>query len=158
MFRILFLLFLCIPVIEIFLFIEIGGLIGTAPTLALIVVTAVIGAQLLKIQGLSTLQRAKSNLNENKIPAQEIVEGIALLISGAFLLTPGFFTDTIGFILVIPHSRKIIAKWIISKGTIFFASSFTNKDENFNHFDDDIIEGEYTKEEPNKDNNNLPEK
>jgi UPF0716 protein FxsA len=114
MFRLLFLLFLIVPAIEIALFIEIGGVIGVIPTLFLILVTAIAGVVLLRLQGMITLIRVQENLNRGEIPAIELVEGLLLLISGAFLLTPGFFTDTVGFAVLIPAVRRSVALWLLS--------------------------------------------
>ena len=113
MFRLLFLLFLIIPIIEIALFIEIGGAIGLFATLFLVFATAVAGVVLLRVQGLITLIRVQETLNRGEIPAIELVEGLMLLISGAFLLTPGFFTDTVGFAVLVPAVRRSIAIWLL---------------------------------------------
>jgi len=92
-FQILFLLFLLIPLLEIYLLIKVGGIIGALPTVFIVVFTAVLGAWLLRIQGLSTLMRVRSTLAQGGIPAVEMLEGAVLLVAGALLLTPGFFTD-----------------------------------------------------------------
>ena len=154
MFRILLAIFIIIPIIEIYLFMKIGGMIGFPYTLAMIVLTAVIGASMLKWQGLSTLQRAQANLQDNKIPATELVEGIILLLCGALLLTPGFFTDTFGFLMLVPMIRRAIAKALIEKGKIqmFNSSGFSAFSTNHgfgqspNNKSEDIIDGEFTKE------------
>jgi UPF0716 protein FxsA len=114
MFRILFLLFLIVPAIEIALFIEVGGVIGVFPTLFLILVTAIVGVVLLRLQGMITLTKVQENLNRGEIPAVELVEGLLLLIAGAFLLTPGFFTDTLGFAVLVPAIRRSVALWLLS--------------------------------------------
>ena len=114
MFRLLFLLFLIVPAIEIALFIQIGGVIGVFPTLFLILVTAVLGVVLLRLQGLITLVRVQESLNRGEIPAIELVEGMLLVVSGAFLLTPGFFTDTVGFAVLMPAVRRSAALWLLS--------------------------------------------
>ena len=97
-----------IPVVEIYFLIQVGEQIGALWTVLLVVLTAVIGVRLLKQQGLSTLMKAQQKMQTGALPATEMVEGIGLLIAGAFLLTPGFFTDFIGFLLLIPASRKAI--------------------------------------------------
>ena len=84
-------IFLIVPIIEIYLLIQVGGLIGVIPTIGLVVLTAVIGAALLRVQGLQTYLRFNQALNAGRLPATEILEGVALLIGGALLLTPGFF-------------------------------------------------------------------
>jgi len=110
MFPFIAILFLVVPIIEIYLLIQVGQVIGAGWTILLVVLTAVIGVWLLRIQGLSTLTRAQRRLQENELPAREILEGMALVVAGAFLLTPGFFTDTIGFLLLFPPTRV----WLVS--------------------------------------------
>lgn len=106
-------IFLIVPIIEIYLLIQMGGLIGVMPTIGLVVLTAVIGAALLRTQGLQTYLRFHRALSEGRLPATELLEGIALLIGGALLLTPGFFTDGVGFVCLIPSSRRIIIAWFM---------------------------------------------
>ncbi len=115
MFPVFALIFLIVPVVEIYFLIQVGQVIGALWTVFFVVLTAVIGVQLLKTQGISTLSRAQQKMNSGEMPATEMVEGIALLIAGAFLLTPGFFTDTIGFLLLIPATRKLIVSHLFSK-------------------------------------------
>lgn len=111
MFRLFFTLFLLVPVIEIYLLIKVGGIIGALPTVFLVVFTAVLGALLLRHQGLYTYAKVQNSLARGELPAMPMLEGVVLLISGALLLTPGFFTDTIGFLGLIPPLRK----WLILK-------------------------------------------
>jgi UPF0716 protein FxsA len=111
MFPVLTVIFLIVPAVEIYLLIEVGGVIGAPWTIFLVVLTAVIGVRLLKIQGVSTLMRAQTKMQGGQMPAQEMVEGLGLVVAGAFLLTPGFFTDTVGFLLLIPPVRV----WLVSK-------------------------------------------
>lgn len=119
-------IFLVIPVVEIYFLIQVGEVIGALWTVLLVVLTAVIGVNLLKQQGLSTLANAQQKMQSGTLPAQEIIEGIALLIAGAFLLTPGFFTDTIGFLLLIPTTRKLFVALFASKITAYVGrQSFT---------------------------------
>jgi UPF0716 protein FxsA len=113
--QLVFLAFIIIPFIEIYLLLQIGGIVGVFPTIALVVTTAIIGASMLRQQGLATLQRFQENLQRGEIPAYEMIEGPILLVGGALLLTPGFFTDVIGFACLIPSVRKKITKYIIEK-------------------------------------------
>lgn len=115
MFPLIAIAFLLIPVIEIYLLIQVGQVIGAGWTVLMVVLTAVIGVWLLKIQGLSTLTRAQQRLQENQLPAREILEGMALVVAGAFLLTPGFFTDGIGFLLLFPPTRIWLANLAASR-------------------------------------------
>jgi len=109
MFPLVAAIFLIVPIIEIYLLIQVGQVIGAGWTIFLVVATAVIGVALLRIQGLSTLNRAQQKLQQNELPAREILEGMGLVVAGALLLTPGFFTDTIGFLLLFPPSRVWLA-------------------------------------------------
>lgn len=110
----LILIFVGVPILEIAVFIQAGNLIGLWPTLAAVVVTAVAGAALLRAQGLAALGRARQQLDRGEIPLAEVVTGVCLLIGGALLLTPGFVTDTVGFLLLIPPVRNILARWAIA--------------------------------------------
>ena len=100
--------------VEIYFLIKVGNLIGAIPTIALVVFTALLGAMLLRLQGLMTLQRARLSMMQGKIPAMEMLEGMALVAAGALLLTPGFVTDSIGFVLLIPPARKALIRLFFS--------------------------------------------
>lgn len=114
-FQILFLLFLTIPMLEIYLLIKVGGVIGAMPTVFMVVFTAVLGAWLLRIQGFSMLTRVRTTMAQGGIPAIEMLEGAVLLVSGALLLTPGFFTDAIGFLCLIPSLRRAVIRWALGR-------------------------------------------
>jgi UPF0716 protein FxsA len=111
MFPLITVIFLVVPIIEIYLLIQVGQVIGAGWTIFLVVFTAVIGVWLLRIQGLSTLTRAQQKLQKNELPAREMLEGMGLVVAGALLLTPGFFTDTVGFFLLFPPARI----WLVSR-------------------------------------------
>jgi len=119
----LFLIFLLVPILEIYLLIQIGGVIGALWTVALVVLTAFAGAYLLKLQGFATLKRAQESLARGELPAGSLLEGAILLVSGALLLTPGFFTDAIGFICLVPTARQAIAAWLMSRFTVIGTAS-----------------------------------
>ncbi len=104
--------FILVPLIEIGLFIEIGGWLGLWPTLGLIVLTAIVGTALLRQQGLATLRRAQSQLDAGHLPAKELFDGVCLLVGGLLLLTPGFFTDTVGFALLLPPVRAFLRVYL----------------------------------------------
>lgn len=112
MFFKLFLLFTIIPIVELILLIKVGSLIGTLNTIAVVILTAVIGAYMVKLEGLSVMYRIQMNLNEGEFPAEELINGLMILVAGALLLTPGFFTDVIGFLMVFPASRNGIKKFL----------------------------------------------
>lgn len=118
-----FLLFIVIPFIEIVILLKVGQSIGALPTIALVVLTAFIGVNLLKRQGLSTLVRFQDRLRAGQLPAQEIVEGMLVAFAGALLLAPGFITDTVGVLLLTPLVRRRIARRILASGSVFMAGS-----------------------------------
>ncbi len=120
----LFLLFVLIPIVEIALLIQVGSAIGVLPTIAIVIVTAVIGTAMLRQQGMATLQKAQQRLQSGQMPAQQIGEGILLLIGGALLLTPGFATDAFGFACLIPWTRRWMAGKLGAK-TMANAQIFT---------------------------------
>jgi UPF0716 protein FxsA len=127
LFRLLFILFLTIPLIEIYLLIQVGEVIGAGWTIFLVVGTAVIGAALLRLQGLATLYDAQRKMAQGELPATALIEGVMLLLSGALLLTPGFFTDTLGFLVLIPPLRRKLARFILSRGVMMGASGFSSQ-------------------------------
>ena len=108
-----FLIFIGLPALEIFLMIKIGGKIGALNTLALIFLTAVIGIFFARIQGIQTLRSGIVNIYQNKTPIYELISGASIAIAALLLIIPGFFTDVLGFSLLIPFTRKIIFKRII---------------------------------------------
>ncbi|MFT5131580.1 MAG: UPF0716 protein FxsA [Gammaproteobacteria bacterium] len=114
MFRLLFLLFLTVPLLELYLLIQIGNYFGAMPTIALCVFTAALGAALLRHQGLQTLARVQNKLQQGEMPATEVIGGLILLFSGIFLLTPGLFTDIIGFICLVPQFRNYVARGMLA--------------------------------------------
>lgn len=119
-------LFLVLPFIEIWLLIKVGGIIGAFPTILLVVLTAVLGAFMLRQQGLATLARFQQNLHNGQLPANEILEGMVLLVGGVLLMTPGFFTDAMGFLCLFPLSRKLILKVLLSRSQVFVQTHTTH--------------------------------
>ncbi len=117
------LIFIVIPFIEIMLILKVSDQIGGLYTILLVLGTAVIGVNLLKRQGFSTLTRFQQRLQRGEIPAQEIIEGMMIAFAGALLLTPGFLTDTIGFSLLFPPVRRAIVKRALKSGNFMFMGS-----------------------------------
>ena len=119
MFLLLLIIFILIPVIEISLFIEIGSFIGSFNTILLIFTTALIGVYFVRQQGISTYSKLYNQLQNQEAPIQTMFEGLVILISGILLITPGFFTDALGFLGLIPLTRviliKIVANSILSR-------------------------------------------
>ncbi len=116
--RFLFIFFVLVPLGEMLLLFEVSDRIGSLTTLGMVVATAVIGVQILKRQGFATLTRANQKLQSGQLPAQEIVEGMLLAAAGALLLTPGFITDTIGFVLLTGPLRRQIAGSVVRSGMV----------------------------------------
>ena len=103
-----FIIFIGIPALEIFLLIKIGGQIGALNTIALILLTAIIGIYFAKLQGVQTLKSGMLNLYQNKIPIYEMISGVSIALAALLLIIPGFFTDFFGFLLLVPFTRKIL--------------------------------------------------
>jgi UPF0716 protein FxsA len=108
----LLLAFVLVPLVEIVLFIEIGARIGTWTTLLIIAVTAVLGAALAHREGLKAWWRIQDKLLSGQMPDEELLDGLLVLIASALLLTPGFFTDAVGFLLLAPPTRQMIKRWL----------------------------------------------
>jgi UPF0716 protein FxsA len=144
----LFLAFIAVPLIEIALFIQIGGAIGLGWTLAIVVVTALIGTSLMRRQGAMALGQIKSSLSEVRDPTEPLVNGAMILFAGALLLTPGFFTDALGFALLVPGIRTVVFQAMRSRvsvsGSVNFSGGFTNAPKQPHRpMQGDVIDGEY---------------
>ena len=140
----LLLILILIPIIEIGLFIQVGDMIGLWKTLAIVVITAIIGTILLRKQGISTMARLQSSLQTGENPVDPIAHGALILVSGILLLTPGFFTDGIGFALLIPPIRTALIKWGAARmigGGFVVANTNTQKPQKSN---DTVLDGEYS--------------
>ena len=147
-----FLVFFSIPVVEMYLLIEVAERIEALPTILLVMLTAVLGVSLIRQQGLSTLTKGIRRLNQAEIPAAEIIEGVLLAVAGAFLITPGFLTDFIGFMIIIPITRRITALMLLkrmaaradfrTKGSDLRGGSNRTRDASGS-----VIEGEYEKKD-----------
>jgi UPF0716 protein FxsA len=142
-FQIALLFLVVVPFVEIYLLLQVGGIIGAVPTIFLVVLTAVLGAWLLKQQGLATLQRFQASLAQGTLPAYEMVEGPILLVGGALLLMPGFITDIMGFACLIPQLRRKIAQYVIENHLIQADGPFQPA----RPAEKDALEGEYRKED-----------
>ncbi|OWY70832.1 hypothetical protein B7486_14620 [cyanobacterium TDX16] len=109
-FRFLFLAFIVVPLLDLFVLLKIGGLMGFWPTVGLVLLTGAVGAALARWQGISTIARIQSELAANRLPAAELADGAMILVAAALLLTPGFLTDCVGILLLIPPARRLLAK------------------------------------------------
>lgn len=111
--RFVFLILVAIPIAEIWLLLKVGGLLGAIPTIGLVIFTAMLGVALLRQQSWVALTNAQNKMRDGQIPAKEMVDGLFLAVGGALLLTPGFITDAIGFICLLPFARQgLIAWWL----------------------------------------------
>jgi len=129
-----FLLFIGVSTLEIFLLIEIGGKIGVLNTISLIFLTAIIGIYFAKLQGIKTIKSGFLNLYQNRMPIYEMISGASIAIAVLLLVVPGFFTDIIGFLLLLPFTRKILVNFFINK------SKIKQRKETENTLDGEIIE------------------
>ena len=112
----IFILFLFVSLVEIYLLLEVGSRIGPLWTILLIVLTAIVGAQLVRLQGLTAWRLFQTSLSRSELPALALLEGLCLLIAGALLLTPGFFTDVVGFAILIPAFRRSFIAYLLRRG------------------------------------------
>ena len=166
--RSLFLIFLVVPIVEMLLLFEVSDHIGGLNTVGLVVLTAAIGIQVLKHQGLSTITRAQQRLQHGELPGQEILEGLFLAVGGAFLLTPGFITDTAGFVFLIGPTRRLLVKWLIKSGKIavftnqgggsMFTGAGSSAGTANSGKEDGVYEGEFQEEKPESSRLNTDKK
>ena len=168
MFPILLLLFIFVPIIEIGLFIQVGGYLGLWPTIVLVLITAFVGASLVRSQGIQTLMSVQGRLQQGELPAQQIFEGVMLAVAGVLLLTPGFMTDALGMLVLLPAPRAVIAKYLMSKMVVksvgggfhgsFHGDQFGHNpfDHGRSHYDDpkqgSTFEGEYERKDDDEHN------
>lgn len=128
MFRVLFLLFIIVPIIEITVLMQVGELIGAWPTVAIVILSAWLGAKYVRQQGIATLQSVQTKMAQGELPSSEIVTGVMLLVAGVLLVTPGFVTDIFGLLLLVPAVRKALANTVqnyikVNQGQAFGASA-----------------------------------
>ncbi len=112
------LLFIAIPLSEIYLFIKIGGQIGALNTVLVVLITAVVGVNLLRYQGITTLRRAQLQMAQGQMPAQEMLEGLVLAVGGALLITPGFLTDFLGLLCLLPFTRRVLIRFWLTRASV----------------------------------------
>ena len=133
--------FIVIPILEMYVLIEVGSYIGAFNTLALVLLTAILGLALIRKQGFKALTSARIKLQESEVPLKEILTGFFLAIGGILLITPGFITDVFGFICLVPFCRKFLLK--LFNLTLFKTTGFSSKNSGSNN---EWIEGEYKRE------------
>lgn len=140
------LLFVGIPVLELYFMIEVGSVIGAISTVALVVFTAVLGGLMVRMQGLSTLMKVRKMTDRGELPAVEMLEGAVLLMAGFSLLLPGFFTDALGFLALIPALRRRVILWFLQRATII-QPAYKDKAPSKRSDTTKVIEGEYRRED-----------
>jgi len=144
----LFVLFLAIPIVEIALFIQVGGAIGIFLTLTIVVLTAALGTWMIRAQGILAMNELRSSLNELQNPTEPLAHGAMILFAGALLLTPGFFTDFVGFALLVPAVRKAVFNYLRSRIQVQSFSVGGNTRPPRQDVNGTIIEGEYEEINP----------
>jgi UPF0716 protein FxsA len=116
-------LFIIIPIAELYVILKVGDLIGILPTLALLVADSLLGAWLMRSQGRSVWARFQNTMQAGRIPHREVLDGVFVIFGGAFLITPGFLTDIVGALLLIPPTRALFRRWLIRRGGRMFGFS-----------------------------------
>lgn len=151
-------LFVAIPIAEIWILISVGGIIGVVPTISLVVLTAIAGTALIRHQGMGLILKARQGLDRGEPPVGAVIDGAFLLVAGALLLTPGFLTDAIGFLCLVPIFRRSVAAWLWARyanRTTFGQTGFSGPGAgtgqsrpNRGGISGSIIEGEFTEVDP----------
>ncbi|KMW58908.1 FxsA protein [Candidatus Rhodobacter oscarellae] len=139
----LFALFVAVPLIEIALFIQIGGAIGLGWTLLIVVITAILGTWLVRAQGLRALADLQNSFQQLNDPTEHLAHGAMILFSGALLLTPGFFTDTVGFLLLVPQVRLAVFGYVRARVKVAQFSMGSAPRPGTGATRDDVIDGEF---------------
>lgn len=145
----LFIAFLTVPLIEIALFIQVGGLIGLWPTLAIVVITAIIGTIMVRAQGVRALSELQGSFARAANPAEPLLHGAMILIAGALLLTPGFFTDAVGFALLIPAVRRAAFAYLRDRIKVH-SEGFDRQQREWRDQQSGVYEGEYHEVDPER--------
>ena len=144
----LLVLFILLPMAELWLLIKVGSAIGPLTTVLTVIFTALLGVTLLRIQGFSALLRAQQKMAAGELPAEELVQGVFLAAGGLLLLVPGFITDAVGFLCLTPGIRSMLVGGLLkrSRGRVFMAGGFSANDSASKTPAPDVIEGEYRRE------------
>lgn len=141
------LLFILLPMVELWLMIKVGGVLGPLTTVLMVIFTALLGVTLLRIQGLSALLRAQQKMQAGELPANELVQGVFLAAGGLLLLVPGFITDAVGFLCLTPGIRSLLVAGLLKRtqGRVFMAQRF-GAGASGSAAKPDVIEGEFRRE------------
>lgn len=141
-----FAIFVVAPLVELYVLIQVGSVVGALPTILICIFTAVLGGWLVRVQGFSVLFRARQMMERGEVPALEILEGAVLLLAGLALMLPGFITDAVGFLLLVPPVRRAVILWVLRRrgvlrpGQPLHPGGPQDKSQGY-------IEGEYRKED-----------
>lgn len=119
----LILLFIVVPIAELYVILKVGDLIGTLPTIALLVADSLLGSWLLKSQGRTVWRRFQQTMQAGRVPHREVFDGVLVIFGGAFLITPGFLTDVVGVLLLLPPTRAAFRRWLMRRGGRMFGIS-----------------------------------
>ncbi len=155
MFARLFILFTTVSLLEIFVLVKVGSFLGAWPTIALVIITALIGSALVRSQGLQLVQQLQQRMAKGEMPGQQLIEGIMLIVTGVLLVTPGFVTDFCGLLLLQPAIRAALAKAILANvkfSPATMSGGFSQSQHGFSkpNTDEDIIEGEFERKDDEK--------
>lgn len=145
MFKNLFWLFLIVPIVELYLLIKVGGVLGAWPTIGLVLGAAVTGAAVLRWQGVVTWQRISVTMARGQLPARDMVEGVLLFAAGILLLTPGFLSDIVALSLLVNPVRRVLAGWVLSR--MFLIRPPVTPPSSAGRRDNVIIDGQYRRED-----------
>lgn len=148
--------FIAVPLIEITLFIQVGGAIGLGWTLAIVVITAILGTWLVRTQGSMALSQLRRSFSEMQDPTEPLVHGAMILFSGALLLTPGFFTDAVGFALLVPAFRQAVYKAIRARVNVQTFGGPLQPQQQHPDAQGDVIDGDFQEIHDTKPKNNGP--
>lgn len=152
----LFLLFIAMPILEIFVLIKVGSSLGVWTTIGIVILTAVIGSYMLRAQSLATIRSVQEKLNSGQVPAIQMFEGVALLVGGIFLLTPGFLTDAFGFFCLFAPTRRWLLKKVLARASVSVFQGSANSDRVYSNeksanpterTGSNVIDGEYRRED-----------
>jgi len=158
MFARLFLVFSCVSLLEIFVLVKVGGFLGAWPTVALVIITALIGSSLVRSQGLQLVRQLQQRMAQGEMPGLQLIEGVMLLMTGVLLVTPGFVTDFAGLLLLQPKIRASIANVLLEKVKLktfesrsgCYSQSATGSPFMAPKNDDNVIEGEFERKDDKK--------
>lgn len=151
----LLLFFIAIPLIEIGLFIQLGGFLGLWTTLAVVLITAIIGSWLVRTQGAQAIANIRSSFSELSDPSEALAHGAMILLAGVLLLTPGFFTDAVGFLLMVPPFRLFAFHFVKSRMNVV-SFSVGGAQQQYPNQQSNVIDGEFTEISPENDTTDQP--